>query len=86
MAVVSQDETILILQELGGKATSGEVSKRAKEKFPKQTLWQYTSQRLSKLFKSNLVRKTDDGAWELTDAGKRYIEYRKLGQGPAKPA
>jgi Mn-dependent DtxR family transcriptional regulator len=78
---MSQDETILILQELGGKATSSDIRRKAKEKFPRQTLWQYTGQRLTKLEKSNLVKKTDDGAWELTDAGRRYIEYRKLGQG-----
>lgn len=83
---MSPDETGLILEELGGKATSGEVSNRAKEKFPRQTLWQRTSQRLSGLSKSNPIRKTPEGAWEPTDAGERHIEDRKLGQGPAPPA
>jgi DNA-binding HxlR family transcriptional regulator len=44
-----------ILKELGGEATSGEIRRRAKEKFPDRSLYQYVSDRLRKLEKNGYV-------------------------------
>ena len=53
---MSQIEILLILQELGGTATHTQIVKRAKEKFPDLTLYQYVGNRIQKLIKSGTVK------------------------------
>jgi hypothetical protein len=46
---MSQIETMIILRELGGRATSKVIRDRCKEKFPNYSLWQYVTERLNRL-------------------------------------
>lgn len=54
---MSQDDTLKILKELGGQATSLEISNRAKKKYPDRTLYIYISDRLKRLCKYGIVKK-----------------------------
>jgi Fe2+ or Zn2+ uptake regulation protein len=55
---LSQEEVYKILKELGGKATTRQISIRAKEKFPTASLYQYVGNRLQKLEKNGHVKRT----------------------------
>ncbi|MFL6425697.1 MAG: hypothetical protein ACJ71R_19205 [Nitrososphaeraceae archaeon] len=46
---MSQQAVLQILYELGGSATSSEIIKFAREKYPDLSLWQYMGDRLRKL-------------------------------------
>jgi Fe2+ or Zn2+ uptake regulation protein len=48
---LSQYEIYLILEELNGKATTSQIKKRAREKFPDYSLHTYVYDRLTKLEK-----------------------------------
>jgi len=66
---LSQRDVYEILKELGGKASTGEISKRAKEKYPTRSLHQYVSDRLNKLAKKDVVKRMEgEGAyWKIID-------------------
>jgi len=57
---MSQEEIYKILKELGGEASTSEISRRAKEKFPNLTLYQYVGDRLRKLEKKGYVARVID--------------------------
>jgi hypothetical protein len=48
---MSQQIVLQLLQELGGVASSHEIRRLAREKYPNLTLWQYVGNRLLKLRK-----------------------------------
>ncbi|MFL6420097.1 MAG: hypothetical protein ACJ71P_11860 [Nitrososphaeraceae archaeon] len=52
---MSQQAVLQILYELGGSATSSEIIKFAREKYPDLSLWQYIGDRLRKLKRWGLV-------------------------------
>lgn len=62
---MSQRKVYEILKELGGEATTGEVRERAKEKYPKNTLHMYASDRLHKLSKWGIVKKLGKAKWKI---------------------
>jgi hypothetical protein len=65
---MSQIEILIILKELGGRCSSNAIIKRAKEKFPELSLWQYVGTRLSKMRKSGIVtRDNKTGEWYVLD-------------------
>lgn len=55
---MSQLEVYKILKELGGKATTRQISDRAKVKFPNLALHTYVYDRLRKLMKKGCVTRT----------------------------
>lgn len=59
--ILSQREVYLILKELGGEATTKQISLRAKEKFPTLSLHAYVNNRLVKLEKNGYVQRTREG-------------------------
>lgn len=52
---MSQDDVMLLLDELGGSATNAELGDLALAKWPKRTLHQYINDRLKKLQKAGYV-------------------------------
>ena len=69
---MSQEDVLKILKELGGKATSSEIRKRAREKYPDRTLYLYVSDRLNKLEKWDVIEKTKNGRntiWQIKKKG-----------------
>jgi Fe2+ or Zn2+ uptake regulation protein len=52
---MSQQTVLQLLQELGGVATSSEIMRLAREKYPVLSLWQYVGNRLRKLRKWGFV-------------------------------
>jgi uncharacterized membrane protein len=67
---MSQKEVYEIIKELGGEATYREIKRRAKEKFPNLTLWQYVTDRLKKLEKKGYVIKIKRGneiVWKIVE-------------------
>ena len=67
---MSQKEVYDIIKELGGEATYREIKRRAKEKFPNLTLWQYVTDRLKKLEKNGYVIKIKRGnevVWKIVE-------------------
>jgi len=65
---MSQTEILAILKELGGEATTKEIKKRAKEKFPDCTLHIYVKNRLLKLKKWGYVEEIlldKDSLWKI---------------------
>ncbi len=55
---MSQEKVYEILKELGGEATTGEISRIAKQKYPTADLYHYVSTRLGQLEKFHIVEKT----------------------------
>lgn len=79
---MSQDEVMNIIRELGGKATSAEIRKRAKEKFPDATLYQYIADRLHKLEGKKVIarrKKNNEDLWVIIrdDLPKQESFYLK---------
>uniref|UniRef100_A0A7V3KNY3 Uncharacterized protein n=1 Tax=candidate division WOR-3 bacterium TaxID=2052148 RepID=A0A7V3KNY3_UNCW3 len=67
---MSQKEVYEIIKELGGEATYSEIKRRAKEKFPNLTLWQYVTDRLKKLEKKGYVikiKRGDEIVWKIVE-------------------
>ena len=65
---MSQKEVWDILKELGGTATTKQISMRAKEKFPELSLHAYVGNRLRKLEKNGYVtriRKNKQLVWTI---------------------
>jgi len=52
---MSQTDVYNILKELGGKASSSDIKKIAKEKFPNRTLYMYVGNRLRKLERKKVI-------------------------------
>jgi Fe2+ or Zn2+ uptake regulation protein len=52
---MSQQLVLQLLQELGGVATSSQIVKLAREKYPDLSLWQYVNNRLRKLKKWGFI-------------------------------
>jgi len=65
--MMSQLEVYKILKELGGEATTDEISELAKKKFPEYTLHMYVINRLKKLKKKGIVIKIDKNKWKIID-------------------
>lgn len=63
---MSQEDVYKILKELGGKATSKQISELARKKFPDQTLYQYVGNRLQKLRTKKVIR-YHEGLWEIIE-------------------
>ena len=51
MRKMSQKLVFELLRDLGGRATTSEVSKLARQRYPEATLYQYVGQQLHKLMK-----------------------------------
>jgi hypothetical protein len=66
---MSQQLVLQLLQELGGVATSNEIIRLAREKYPDLSLWQYIGDRLRKLKRWGFVGYDDDAV--VTN--KRYF-------------
>lgn len=74
---MSQFEAYIILQELGGRAKSIDMKKRAREKYPDLMLYTYIDNRMTKLRKSGVVgwdAKTCQ--WFIKDHD--YLKYRNI--------
>jgi hypothetical protein len=52
---MSQQAVLELLTELGGTASSSEIIRLAREKYPELSLWQYIGDRLRKLKRWRLV-------------------------------
>lgn len=63
---MSQEQVYELLEELGGKATTTQVSELAKKKYPKYTVYTYVSVRLKSLKKWGYVARNDEGIWSTT--------------------
>lgn len=63
---MSQKVVYELLEELGGKATTTQVSELAKKKYPKYTVYTYVSVRLKSLKKWGYVTRNNDGIWSTT--------------------
>ena len=61
---MSQQDVLKILKELKGEATTKEISDKAKEKYPKRTLYTYVWTRLTQLEKNRKVERTGS-LWKL---------------------
>jgi sugar-specific transcriptional regulator TrmB len=55
---MSQREVFIILKELGGEATTKQISGVAKNKFPKYSLHAYVYDRLRRLEKKGYVKRS----------------------------
>ncbi len=62
--VMSQSTVRELLKELGGRATTAQVSALAKARFPSLSLYQYVGQRLRTMEKWGEVKR-DGGVWVL---------------------
>lgn len=54
---MSQDDTLRLLKEMGGEATSIEIREKAKKKYPKRALYMYISLRLKRLYERGIIDK-----------------------------
>ena len=52
---MSQEDVFNILKELGGEATTEQIRKKARVKYPKRTLYLYVLNRLRKLEKDKQI-------------------------------
>jgi len=68
---MSQEEVFRILQELGGEATTSQIRKVAKEKFPDLSLSQYINNRLVKLEDYGFIERRIDECGETSWIIKR---------------
>lgn len=64
---MSQKAVYELLKELGGRATSREISRLAKERYPIYTLHLYVTNRLHKLERNGIVKQDKEGYWEIID-------------------
>lgn len=62
---MSQEDVLNILKELKGKATTKEVSARAKEKYPNRTLYTYVWTRLNQLERNHKIERIGSNLWKL---------------------
>lgn len=69
---MSQIETLIILEEMGGKGRTFQVAAAALRKYPEFSLNTYVSDRLAKAKKWGYVTK-EGNYWILTDQGKKFI-------------
>lgn len=63
---MSQKLVLELLRELG-RATTGEVGRLARERYPDSSLYQYVSDRLQKLHKWGIVDKDKNGFWSVVE-------------------
>jgi TATA-box binding protein (TBP) (component of TFIID and TFIIIB) len=81
---MSQSDILKLLKDLGGRASSSELIKEAKDVFPDRSLHAHVSMRLKALERRGLVSKsdTDDGmVWQITDLGEgRSLESNVLSE------
>ena len=57
----------MLLKELGGKATLGQIKALAKERYPDATQWHYAISDLQKLEKWGYVARVALDIWEIRD-------------------
>lgn len=65
---MSQEEVFKILKILGGKATTKEITKYARENYPSLTLYMYTTKRLKQLQRYGFIRRVTNEnvvSWEI---------------------
>jgi len=62
---MSQQAVYELLQKLGGRATSREISQLALKMYPEYTLHSYVGNRLRKLQKNGYVRLDKEGFWVI---------------------
>lgn len=63
---MSQKIVLELLRELG-RATTGEVGRLARERYPDSSLCQYVSDRLNKLRKWRTIGKDKEGFWYVIE-------------------
>ena len=61
---MSQEDVLNIMKEIGGKATTEEIRRIAKKKYPERTLYLYVSNRLKKLEKNKEIE-FKEGKWKI---------------------
>lgn len=66
---MTQEDVRRLMEELGGEATTGELSQLAKERFPERTLDTYVGSLLRRLRTKGFVTTEDEITWELTKKG-----------------
>jgi Fe2+ or Zn2+ uptake regulation protein len=65
---MGQKQVYLLLKELGGEATTKQVSELAREKYPDQTLHHYAYQVLAALEKWGYVKRSNRGkTWKIEE-------------------
>jgi hypothetical protein len=62
---LSQKVVLELLRELGGRATSRQISQLALQRYPGDTLYTYVGNRLRKLENWDLVKHNPDDTWEI---------------------
>ncbi|MDG6920425.1 MAG: hypothetical protein JRN59_02750 [Nitrososphaerota archaeon] len=62
---MSQKLVYLLLEELGGTATSDQIAALALSKYPDRTLHKYVTIRLNALKNWEIVRRNRDGSWTI---------------------
>ncbi len=68
-----------LLNELGGRATSRQISELALKKYPEYSLHSYDSDRLRKFRNWGYVKKNADGTCEfVTKRGPPHLRQRRL--------
>jgi|GEM_PF-7070710 len=73
---MSQQETFIILQELGGRAVSKVIKQRCKEKFPNYSLWQYVTERLNRLiYYGDVAFDKATKEYYITEEGKKNNRF-----------
>jgi hypothetical protein len=80
--MLSQKVVLELLMELGGRATSKQISQLALERYPEDTLHTYVSNRLRKLANWGLVRHNSDDTWEVIPQEQNSkVFHPKMGPG-----
>lgn len=72
---MSQEKVYKILKELGGEATIKEIRKKAKEKYPKDSLYTYASLRLKQMEKWGIVKQIGDNTMPKWKIMKKWNNY-----------
>ena len=79
---MSQKVVLELLKELGGRATSRQISQLALKRYPEDTLHAYVGNRLRKLANWGLVKHNSDDTWEIVPQGQNSkISHPRTGQG-----
>jgi transcription initiation factor TFIID TATA-box-binding protein len=67
---MSQRDIQELLLELGGEASSSDISNLASKRYPTRSLDQYISNRLESMKRKGLVEKLEENRWRLTQKGE----------------
>jgi hypothetical protein len=81
VGTMSQEIVYALLQDLGGKATTKQISELAKKRYPGYSLHAYVHVRLRSLQKWGYVKKDSNGSWVLTDISPPWKLRKKTCKG-----